>query len=140
MDTVLYTNEGANTQAIQTQTELAASKIRLWQSGMLTLAATTTKAELIAAEATFTGYPSGGIEFTTWAAPILAPETGYAIQSPIAQFAVGSTPTTTNVIGGWWVELATSGDIIVACSFGTPVPMEISGQGLPVSVRLVFPN
>ena len=137
MDVILYPNAGAFFIAALLQTALAASKIKLFKSG-LTLTPATTQAELEAVECDFTGYTAGGIAITAWNDPILAPEGGYSIQSPISQWIVGATPTG-NLVGGWWVE-ETGGGLIVADQFGTPMPMEVTGQGLPVSVRLVLPN
>lgn len=137
MDVILYTNQGAAFVAALVQTALASSKLKLYKSG-LTLTPATTQAELAAAECDFTGYTTGGETITAWLAPILAPEGGYAIQSPLEQWIVGATPTG-NIVGGWWVE-ETGGAVIVAAQFATPVPMEVTGQGLPISVRLVFPN
>ena len=137
MDTIIYPNAGALFIASLVQTALASSKLKLYKSG-LTLTPATTQAALEAAECDFTGYTAGGIAISAWNAPILATAGGYSIQSPLAQWVVGATPTG-NLVGGWWVE-ETGGALIVAAQFATPVPMEVTGQGLPVSVQLVFPN
>lgn len=138
-DLTIYTNEGAHANASRQQTFEALSKVRLFQSGMVELSPATVKADLEAAEATFSGYPAGGIAITAFLSPILAPEGGYAIQSPTVQFATDDPTTTPNLIGGFWLESA-AGAVILATQFNTPVPMQVPGQGLPVSVRQVFGN
>jgi hypothetical protein len=139
MNTLLYTNAGALFLATLVQTALAASKVRLFQNGMVTISPTTTKADLVAAEASFTGYTAGGYAIATWLSPILAPEGGYSIQSPLVQADTASPYTVGNVIGGYWIQEA-GGDVIFAVQFAVGVPMQTAGQGLPLTSRLVFPN
>lgn len=137
-DTIMYTNEGALSIAQARQTAQAASKIRLFKS-TLTLTPATTAVELIAAEATFSGYPAGGAAVAAFNDPILAQQGGYSIQSPLVQFVVATPATVTDLIGGWWLELA-DGTVIMAAQYGDPRPMQVPGQGLPITVQQVFPN
>jgi len=118
---------------------LEASKIRLWQDGELTPSIATTRAELIAAEATYTGYPAGGEELDAWFAPLHNPLGGSSIDSPKVQFDTASPYTVSNVIGGWWVETA-GGQLVVIGSFPEPIPMSGAGAGFPISASLIFPN
>jgi hypothetical protein len=138
-DITLYTNQGALGNATRQQTFEALAKVRLFKTSLAPLTPTTTKTELVAAEADYTGYPAGGIVITAFLDPILATEGGYAIQSPAIQFTTPDPTTTPNLIGGFWLESA-AGDVILATQFNTPLPMQVPGQGIPVSIRQVLGN
>lgn len=122
-----------------TQTELEVSKLRLWQQGEVSPSIATTRAQLVAAEANYTGYTAGGLELAAWFNPINDAIGGSSIDSPKVQFAPASPYTVGNVIGGYWVETAT-GQLVCIGTFDGPVPMGAAGQGFPLSVALVFPN
>lgn len=138
-DITLYTNEGALGNATRQQTAEALSMVRLFKAGTITLTPATTKTELEAGECDFTGYPPGGIAITAFLDPILAAEGGYAIQSPTIQFTTGSPTTVPNNVGGFWLETA-GGDVVLATQFAVAVPMQVPGQGVPVSIRQVLGN
>jgi len=121
------------------QTELALSKIRLWQDGEISPSIATTRAELVAAEADYTGYTAGGEELTAWFDPLNNPVGGSSIDSQKVQFDTASPYTISNVIGGWWVETA-GGDLVVIGQFAEPIPMSGAGAGFPLSASIVFPN
>jgi hypothetical protein len=121
------------------QTELALSKLRLWQDGEIIPSIATTRAALVAAEADYTGYTATGETLTAWFAPLNNPVGGSSIDSPKEQFAAASPFTVANVIGGFWVETA-GADLVVIGVFETPVPVGAAGQGFPLSVSLIFPN
>jgi hypothetical protein len=84
--------------------------------------------------------PSTPLEtLTAWHPPILAPGTGYMIGSPLVQFEVGATPTTTNVIAGCYLVDA-AGDLRMTVIFTSPVPMQLDGQGIPLNLVWLFPT
>jgi len=134
-----YPNSAANYIATLMQTELAVSKLRLYQDELITPSIATTRAELVAAEATYTGYTATGLALTAWFAAIAAAIGGYSIDSPKVQFATAAPYTVPNNIGGFWVETA-GGDLIVIGSFAEAEPMAGAGDGFPISVSLIFPN
>ncbi len=69
---VFYPNSGTLEIASGVQTMLALSKLRLFKS-TLSPGVTTTKAQLLAEEADFTGYPAGGETVTAFLSPGLYP-------------------------------------------------------------------
>lgn len=133
-----YPNSSTIVIAGLVQDELALSKLRLFQEGFVPSIATT-RAELVAAEADYTGYPAGGVEVTAWLDPILNPIGGASIDMPTEQFAAAAPYTVGNTIGGYWIETA-GGVLIVVGTFATPIPIGAAGQGFPMTLTLVFPN
>jgi hypothetical protein len=121
------------------QTELALSKLRLFKSTITNVGSGTTRAQLLAAECDFTGYPAGGKSITAFLDPLLAPLGGSSIDWPTQQFAAADPYTVGDVVGGWWIETAT-GDLIACGTFTEPIPIGEAGQGFPLSGSLVFPN
>ena len=136
MDQLLYSLEGSLFLATAMRTAFALGHIRLFQSSLVPTSGTPL-ADFETAEADFDGYPSGGIITTTWNAPILDEAGGYSIGTPLVQFETDPAEATPNMIGGWFFVEA-GGDLICFGKYGTPVPMQIPGQGLPISARLVF--
>ena len=122
-----------------TQAELALSKLRLWVDGEISPSIATTRAELIAAEAAYTGYTAGGEVLTAWFDPLFNPIGGASIDSEKVQFQTATPYTVGENIGGWWVETA-AGDVIVIGTFDEPIPMSGAGAGFPMSASIVFPN
>lgn len=120
------------------QADLAASKLRLFQEGFVPSIATS-RAELIAAEADYTGYTAGGETIAAWLAPLLNPIGGASIDMPTIQFDAASPYTVANVVAGWWIETA-GGVVIAVGTFTTPISIGAVGQGFPMTVTLVFPN
>lgn len=129
---IFRTNEACMTQAAELQTALAASKVRLFKSTFVPTVSTT-KTELVANEALFTGYPAGGAAIAAWNAPLLDPAGGASITAPTVQFAVTGPVVDTDLVGGFWVEDA-AGDVRLVGQFAAPVPMEVVGQGFPLNV------
>lgn len=115
------------------QTALASSKIRLFQDTLVPTI-NTTITELEAAEADFTGYAE--ITLTAFLAPYLG-TTGANINSPLVQFDSDSPYTTSNSIGGAWIETA-AGLLVSVITFPEAVVMGGAGQSLPVSQVLSF--
>lgn len=138
MNSILYSLSGCAFVADLVQTALAASELRLFKS---TLEPTpeTPLADFDSAECDFSGYTTGGETIATWLDPILAPTSGYQITSPIVQWAADNPTTVGNVVGGWYL-VESGGELIAYGTYGTPQPMEVPGQGLDVSITLVFPT
>lgn len=135
-----WPNAGAQWLADLVQTELAAtSKMRLWQAEAITPSIATTRTELVAAEADYTGYTAGGAALAAWFDALANPLGGFSIDSAKVQFAPAAPYTVGNNIGGFWVETA-AGDLIMIASFQAPIPMSAAGNGFPVSASLIFPN
>ena len=135
MPALLYPNAGSLWLAEVAQTALANSVLSLYQTGSVVLSPTTTKAELEAAEADYTGYATQTV--TAWMAPLLNPLGGASIDSGLKQFAIASPYTVSNVIQGWWLEDST-GDVVCAGDFASTKPLVGAGDGIPFNVQLVF--
>jgi len=124
--------------AAEKQAALALSKVRLFNQAFVPTPATT-KAELEAAEADYTGYTAGGETITAWLAPLLDPAGGASITAPTVQFDVTGPVVDTDVVGGFWLEDA-SGDVRLVGTFAAPIPMELVGQGIPLNLKIVEPT
>lgn len=137
MSTQFIPLSGCLASATAMQTALAASMMHLFQSTFVPTPSNVL-ADYTAAEATYDSYEA--IEMTAWLAPILAPGTGFMIQSPEVQFSVGDTdPTTTNVIGGCYLVDA-AGALRITVIFTAPFPMEAAYQGIPINLVYLFPT
>lgn len=129
--------QGCQVDAAARKTALAASVLHLAKSTLVPTGSTT-KAEFAAAEADYDDYAA--LTLTAWNDPILAPGSGYLIQSPMVQFEVGDVdPAVGNVIGSWWIEDST-GKLRTAGTFEAPIPMQVAGQGIPMTVTIFFPT
>lgn len=137
MNPFLYPNVGALWVAAQMQAALAASKLGLFQSGTITLQASTTLADITAVEADYTGYVAGGQTITTWTDPLLNPAGGASIESGLFQFAIASPYTVPNSIQGWFIT-ETGGELVCAGDFPQPKAMVGAGDGIPFNVELIF--
>ena len=137
-DTQFYTIEAAFTLATEVKTALAASKLRLCQTPFVATP-TSTKAEMVAAEATFDGYTAGGYALAAYIGPGFADGGGAKITSPLASPAYGpaGAPPVTNEISSWWIEDA-SGDVRVAGVFNPVRPMATVGDILEFVAQLVL--
>lgn len=108
-DSQFYTKEAATAKAAATQTALAASKLRFTQSPFIPNQFST-KAEMVAAEANFSGYTAGGYAIATWAGPDNNSGGGSKITSPAIHAAIvdpDPDPIVPNTLTGWWVETGT---------------------------------
>ena len=74
-------NSGAIFLCDLCQAAFANSKLRLFTSGYVP-SPTETLADLLAVEATFSGYPAGGYTLGTWSAGLLDPVGGAGTSSP----------------------------------------------------------
>lgn len=131
---VFYPKAGSFWLAGEVQTLLANSVMSLFQSS-LTPTVNTTKAELEAAEATYTGYAAETL--AAWGDPYTSPAGGASVASPLVQFQTAAPYTTGNNIGGAWIETAT-GDLVAIITFPDEVPMAALGDAIPISQVLTF--
>lgn len=119
------------------QSEMAASKLHLFVTGY-TPTPTETLADLLAVEATFSGYTVGGYPLVTWGAPTFNPTGGAQTVSPqvdVVFTAPGSGAGVTNTLGGWFV-VDSAGNLVADGQFNTPIPMVASGDGFPITLAL----
>lgn len=134
----MFSDAYALATATAQQTALAEAKVRLFKADGFSPARNTTRAQFIAHEALFSGYPTGGIEITDWLAPYLAVGGGAAINSGVIQFIVASaSPLVTDVVAGWWCETA-AGVVIDYDTLPSPWPMAAVGDALPFNIRLLW--
>lgn len=137
MSTQFVPVSGCQVSADEMKTELASSVLHLFKSSF-TPTPSNVLADYTAAEADYDAYAA--ITITAWQNPILAPGTGYMILSGLQQFNVGGTdPTVGNVIGGCYLVDA-AGAIRLAVIFTNPIPMEMAGQGIPITLTMLFPT
>lgn len=129
----LYPNGAALLLAGLVRTELAASKMKLYQ----TIAAPLSPSTIIAdfTEADYEGYAEKAI--ANWLPPYLDPAGGASIQSGTQQFDYDALPGVTNVVLGFYVVNA-AGDLIIAGSFANPIPMAAPGDSIPNNVTLNY--
>jgi len=134
----LYTRQAAMEKATVIKTSLATSKVRFFQS-TLSVSQNTTKVELVAAEADFSGYTAAGYALTAWGGPVKNAAGGAIITSPAISPAVTDPdpdPIVGNTLGGWWVE-DTSGDVRLVGVFDQPIPMNAVGDGFTWITQIV---
>jgi hypothetical protein len=110
------------------QGELVNSKIRLFQDSLVT-SVNTTRAELVAAEADYTGYAA--IVLAAWGDPYSPPIGGAAINSPESQFMPTDPVTVGNNIGGAWIETA-AGDLVIIDQFPESVAIALPTDAIPL--------
>jgi hypothetical protein len=135
----MYPLSSVLAQAAATQALLAGCKVKLVKSPF-NPAFQTTLADVLAQEADYSGYPSGGFTLAAFQNPLLAPGQGAAIIGATVQFARdGTSPGVNNVIGGW--ALVTSGDVLWAVgTFPQDIPFQVPGQGTPIILNFGFPS
>jgi|SRR5882762_757861 len=136
-DTQLYTNEAAIAKATVVKTNLALSKLRLVQEG-ITLTRFTTKDQLVALEATFDGYTTGGYTLTAWTGPVQPATGGAIITSPLTNVAFSdpSDPPVGNNIAAWWVEDA-AGKVRLCGTYDPVRPVNTINDGWPIIVQVL---
>lgn len=132
---VFYPNVGTLWLAGEVRTELAASKLKLFQSSY-NANISSTAAELLAAECDFSGYAEATI--ANFLAPIYNPAGGSSIQAPTQQFAYNSgSGSVSNTVGGWFL-LDSGGALVAVGTFDSPIPMVADGDGIPVDILFRF--
>jgi hypothetical protein len=128
---------GTLQDATEKQTALANSVMHLFKSSF-NPTPSNILADYTAAECDFDGYSTKTI--TAFFAPILAPTSGYMIQSPQVQWAwAHATDDVGNTVGGMYLVDST-GKLRETLIFTNAVPMTGPGNGLPLSIILFFPT
>lgn len=137
MATPFYPLAGCLKNAQERKTALALSVLHLFKSDLV-IDPSTPLSAYTAEEADYDDYAA--ITLTAWNNPILAPGSGYMIESPYAQFEVGLTdPVVGNLIGGCYV-VDVGGVLRMAVAFDSPIPMQLAGQGIPLQLIDLFPT
>lgn len=132
----LLTQEAAVALATGERTALAACKVRLCQ-GTFSIGPGTLLSAMVAAEATYDGYTSGGNAIATWGAPLSYPNGGAVINAETTFAYADSTGHIANNITGGWVETST-GDLVFAFNMITPVTLAANGDGFVLQLQDVF--
>lgn len=120
-------------EGVALQTALIDCKVRLFVTG-LSITDSVGIAALEAAEATFSGYPTDGIEVEAVGEPYLNGNGSVLVTVPLVQFnhVVGS-PNVENTVAGAWVENA-AGALMGVVVFEDPVDMATNGDSIPVVI------
>lgn len=145
-DRVVYTKEAARAGASVIALSIADSgagppaivgKIRLFDETIV-LDEDTTRAALILAETTLTGYPVGGYDIDDFSAPTLAPLGGAVITSNLVNVAYASGPAV--LVGGYWVEdaAAPTPNVRYAVKYDPPRSLAVVGNGWPIVVQMGY--
>lgn len=132
----IYTNEMCINILTAKQTLLANCKVRLFQDTLGQYSATTPKTALVAAEATYTGYAAKVVAAVL--DPYLVPGAGANMQVPTQQFQPTGTAVS-NMIRGWWLELAT-GEVQIGAQFDADIPMGDVTNAIPLDIIFNQPN
>ncbi len=101
-NSVLVTQEQALNRATVIQAKLAGTVLRLVQN--FTPAYLTNRTQLLASEANFAGYPTGGYNLANWTGPGLSPSTGAILTSPQVIVAPNVSNNVTNNLTALWIE------------------------------------
>lgn len=141
-DRVIYTNEAALAEANQIGRFLGdpagspptTSKLRLFTNA-LTPTVGTTRAELLANEASFTGYPSGGYTLDDWVPALFAPGGGAVIISN--KIDVFYTSGAAATIGGYWIE-DSDNNVRLVYIYDPPRTLGTVGDGWPIVAQLGY--
>lgn len=133
-DTTFVTTEQALAQAAIMKDALALAKLRFFD-GTLTVDVNTPVADMIAAETTLTGYPSGGYTLTAFSGPDIADLGGAIITSPLTRVAYASGSAA--VLGGGWIETA-DGDPIVTFIFDPKRTLATVGDAIQFVRQLLY--
>ena len=114
---------------------IASWKVHLFTAGPNPITPATVPADFT--EAAFTGYPAGGIAVTFPGGPInLTSQQGIALlQSAVFICSAGGTPES---ILGYWIDDGTN--MILAETFGTPIPIVNSGDFVDLIAQFPEPN
>ena len=111
------------------------AKLRLFQSSLGVPTIETVKADLVAAEADYTGYPAGGFTVTVMGPPLGAPGGGVVILTNelIAVFTTGAP----NSIGGYWLQ-DTAGNVILVFVYDPIRVLAAIPDGWPIVAQLGY--
>lgn len=144
MDRPLFTKEAAQRGAAVVADSIADSgatpavvgKLRLFDDSFVPDEGTT-RAELIGAETTLTGYPAGGYTLGDPFNPQTAPLGGAISTFPIVNVAYASGAAV--VIGGYWVEEgAVPNNVREVFIYDPPRSLAVLGDGFPIAVQLGY--
>lgn len=144
-DRPLFTNAAAlagadavgKTIADSGATPALVGHVRLFKSDLVPDAGTT-RAQLVAAEVTFTGYPAGGYDIEDFFPSTFAAGGGAVITAPIVNVFYASGDG--EMVGGWWLEDDTAPTPLVREVFiYDPVrALQVVGDGWPIAVQLGY--
>ena len=138
MSVQFFPLEGCRVDAAARQASLANSVVHLFTTALAAPDPSTPTSDSTSAEATYSGYAAQTL--AAWFDPILAPGSGYMIQSPWVQFEFADTPGTPgNQINGLFM-LDSAGKNRLVVIFDQPIPMQISGQGIGFNLTILFPT
>ena len=145
MDRPLFTNAAAlkgadvigKSIADSGATPAVVGKVRLFDQTLIPDQGTT-RAELVAAETTLTGYPAGGYSLTDFTDPLFAPLGGAVVTSNLINVAYASGAAVQ--IGGYWVEDSSTPTPQVREVFVYDPPRTLAqvGDGWPLVVQLGY--
>ena len=129
-------NSRALVLANAAQTAYALAVIKQFKAGFVPNPATVV-ADLDAVECDYDDYAP--LTITAWFDPALAPSGGWQITAPTSQALCAADQVVSNMVGGWWMELA-AGDVFVIRQFDAPVPMAVAGNFIQITPTEVFGN
>ena len=130
----IFTQEQALDEAAAARANLALSLLRVF-NGTLVPDATTTDAQLVAAETTLAGYPAGGYPITAFGPPLFGDGAGAYITTPLIPIVYASGPSV--VLGGAWLEDA-AGEGRRTWIFDPPVTLAELGDGIEFVRQLYY--
>lgn len=112
-------------------------KIRLFDDSFVPDVGTT-RAELVAAEVTYTGYPAGGYDLEGFSLATFTPLGGALITSNLVNVAYTTGPSA--VVGGYWVEdgVTPTPNVREVFVYDPPRTLAELGNGWPIVVQLGY--
>lgn len=140
----IYTNEAALNGVEAIALTLADSgavppevgKLRLFDETLVPTTETT-KAQLVAAETTLTGYPVGGYPVDDMEAALFAPAGGAIVTTPLVTVVYASGPAVQ--IGGYWYE-DHAGKVRQVFVFDPVESLAAVGDGFPIVAQFGYGN
>lgn len=139
MASLWYPLAGCQASADERQTAYAGLSVRLYKSTLVP-APSDVLADYVAAEADYDGYAPQTM--TAFFEPILAPVSGYLIQSPQVQFAYvdGATHVTNTVGGAFFVDGGGKLRMVLALQTAEWIGFAVNGDGWSFNIIDVFPT
>ena len=126
----------AHDQALRAQVEYVDLSIVLWKDGELEPSATTTWAEILAAQCDFSGYAL--ITLLALEGPFRFEDGGWYLDTGLLVWeVVTATPLVTNVVGGYAIADADS-NVLQVGTLDSPVPMAVVGDPLELVIRQAY--
>jgi hypothetical protein len=127
---------GALIEAAAAQARLANSTMHLFKASY-TPPGDVILSSLVANEATFDGYAPATM--AAWAAPVLAPVSGWLTFGPLVVFRWVFSVGNVDVIGGYWIQDA-GGNLIDVVIYNSPKSMTGVGMSIEETPTEVFPS